>query len=506
MELKELVKRINQFLLDKEQKKLSDIEEIIVKAIWEDKKYQEVQNYSKTYVKNEAYKLWKRFSNILDKKITRKNFKREITNYLLSENTQVEAVPQEQDEKPVKMKKYDEYWVGREAEIQDIIQKIKEPKIYIYMILGLTGIGKTALSKKVLLELKEWFDIDDNWNQNFARVNFDYEDKAQDFIYHAKEWLRKWNIPITQENDNPDKILKMIVNHLCENKKLIFIDSLENILTGNQDDGWGGFKDEMWKRFFENIFVADNGCKSRILITSQDLPTDLTGARDNDSHMNEIILKGLKESEQKSLCQKYGFDIPEGSDNLQILLRIGKIYFGHPLVLKVIFGEINTYYNGNIQAFWNDERNKVKYRIEEVEAESNENKRLGKEGKWRLHKLTAKMRRSEVYTRIQTTVNKLEVDSPDAYYMLCAASYYRCPVKASGWYTQFNILLKILDIEKKDNDEDREIEALDILERRSLVQFQFKNGESRLGLHNLIRSFAKERLDKMRDDKLGKEE
>jgi putative IMPACT (imprinted ancient) family translation regulator len=111
-----------------------------------------------------------------------------------------------------------------------------------------------------------------------------------------------------------------------------------------------------------------------------------------------------------------------------------KAYKGHPLVLRVIIGEIlSEPFNGNVRAYWND----VSSKIEEVEkalaeAEADARKVVGADDDWQLHKLTRTANRGK-----QTTCNLSSTDwkgmSLDAYVLICAASVYRVSRQKEGY-------------------------------------------------------------------------
>jgi DNA-binding Xre family transcriptional regulator len=73
---------------------------------------------------------------------------------------------------------YDNAWVGREKLVAELSQKLRG-SCRLLLILGLTGIGKTALAERLAVQLQDWFSGD--WKNKLRRANFDYEDKATDF-------------------------------------------------------------------------------------------------------------------------------------------------------------------------------------------------------------------------------------------------------------------------------------------------------------------------------------
>ena len=264
------------------------------------------------------------------------------------------------------------------------------------------------------------------------------------------------------------------------------MDSVENILVGNEQEGWNDFKDELWGKFFET-FLALKSCKSRIIITSQYLPNSLPARYKNFFQCQ--VLSGLTASEQLALFEKIGLEItPESQPYLE---RIGKAYEGHPLALRVIAGEIgNKPFFGNIVAYWN----KYGSEIEEVEKAIAEAKELGKiasaDDNWQLDRYTRQLRKS-VRIRLEKTFNRLQQDFLNAYRLICEASVYRCPVSEKFWLSH----LEDWDC----NPEEQEL-ALEALRDRYLVEEVVENDQFLLRQHNLIRSVALDHRKQLEDE------
>ena len=364
-----------------------------------------------------------------------------------------------------------EEWVGREEETDSLLEAIKG-SCRITVILGITGIGKTALAERIIDELKS--------NQgNLLRRNFDYDSTSSDksFIGVAKEWLRKLgeNIPV-QERDL-ENILSLLADKLCHNPYVILIDSLEYILTGNEDLGWGDFVDEGWNKFFVKMLSAES-CQSRFLLTSQDLPLQLRQVGDRyRNFFSYKTLKGLEETKQIELFQKQGLDC--GEEERYLLSRIGKAYMGHPLALLVIAGEIKSDFHASVTGYWE----KFGSEIEEVEKSLAATENKGREDNWNLDRYSRRLK-ERVKNRLKITFDRLKDNAYIAFELICKASVYRRPEKEGAWIAQL-----VDDYEKQEIEQ-----ALDILIDRALIEITYDLRKTKyLGLHNLIRSQALER-------------
>ncbi len=384
---------------------------------------------------------------------------------------------------------YDNAWVGRQELIADLSAKVRGT-CRVLILAGITGIGKTALAERLAAELhSDWLQGD--WTK-FLQENFDYEVKANDFASVGARWLEKFGELVTPEDrKDTQRLLNRLVKHLLENRYLVQIDSLENILKGNEEEGWSDFEDEWWVKFFQSLLSAEF-CQSRVILASQDLPGQIPtiGSRYQNFWYCQP-LSGLTEAEQLALFDKTGLNVSTESQNRPYIVRIAAAYEGHPLALRVIAGEIgNQPFDGNVVAYWKT----YGHEIEEVEKAIEEAKTKGvmalADDHWQLHRYNRRLQRM-VRSRLETMFNRLNKDVHYAYVLLCEASVYRCPVPEEFWLSH---------LEDWDYDKDKQKVALDALRDRYLVEEVVENNKYLLRQHNLIRSVALEHLKKLAEN------
>ena len=278
-----------------------------------------------------------------------------------------------------------------------------------------------------------------------------------------------------EERAQSSVLIRRLVAHLQTTPTLILIDSLEQILRGNNEQGWSQFQDDGFVTFFQ-AFLAASTCQSRIIITSQELPSQIEeiGSRYQNVWHRQAI-KGLSEDEQQALFKQTGF-IADDSN----LIRIGKAYEGHPLALRTILGEISDApFFGNVSAYWKRYSPEIEA-VEKALAEAALGNTTGADDKWQLDRFTRALRRN-VQARLEHTFERLQQDARMAYILLCETAVYRCAVPEDWWLSH---------LEDWEQNDAQQMVALDVLRDRYLVEEMTEDTELLLKQHNLIRSVA----------------
>ena len=345
---------------------------------------------------------------------------------------------------------------------------------------GIAGVGKTALAERLSLELP---------NLGVPlRENFDVQDHALDFGSFAARLLEKLGQSVTpSDRTHVPQLLERLLQTLQTTPKLIVIDSLEEILQGNEKEGWSEFQDAGFLTFFQRVLTAETFL-SRILITSQELPTQLLsfGTRYRNVWSTQL-LTGLSPAEQLTLFARTGLDVQPEAAGHAYLVRIGQAYEGHPLALRVIAGEIGSRpFFGNVVNYWNRYHSEIEA-VEEAIAAAAAGQMVGAEDKWRLDRFTRTLRRN-VRQRLEQTFQRLRRDVKFAYILLCEASVYRCAVPEDWWLSHLSYW---------DCDASTGQLALDALRDRFLVEEAIADGQYTLRQHSLIRSVSLEHLDQL---------
>ena len=342
-------------------------------------------------------------------------------------------------------------WVER-SDLTEPLLQILQSNCRVLALTGITGIGKTALAERLISELRD--------ERRFCRLNLDEGGVVAEFSSSGAALLRSLGEePTLADQQDPQNLLTHLLQLLRTQPYRVQIDSMEKLLEGDDRQGWSEFCDRLWLELLQQL-LAGGECQSQLILTTQDLPGALESVGScYPQFWHCQAVRGLRAIEQLELFAKRGLS-KEGTDYLQ---RIGNLYDGHPLVLRVIAEDIKSC-GGNVQRYWQQGK------FAELEANRPAN-------------LSRRKLQLEVKQRVKDALARLP---EDALQLLCRSAVYCRPVPEAFWLAML--------------PEPPET-ALELLKARALVEEEWEEG-TWLGVdgaiplrqHNLVRSVAYELL------------
>jgi len=242
---------------------------------------------------------------------------------------------------------------GRTSELETLEQWIVEEQCRLVAIVGMSGIGKTRLSRrlgqgggigKTDLSLRLAEGIEDSFRYVIWRSLRDAP-PVIDTLRELTKFLsdqQDIDLPKTIE-EQVSKLLDYLRQHSC----LIMLDNIDSILQGGTRagqylEGYEGYG----RLFFKIGEVAHQSC---LLLTSREKPQNLERLVGKTKPVRFLMLDGLDYKSGQKIFEEIGNF--HGSD--EDWKKLVKFYKGNPLALELTANHIQDVFDGDVHRFLN---------------------------------------------------------------------------------------------------------------------------------------------------------
>ena len=231
---------------------------------------------------------------------------------------------------------------GREEELEILEQWTVTENCRLIALLGMGGIGKTALSIKLAQRIEPEYDFV-IWRS--LRSAPPVKEVLADLIkFFSHE--QKINLP----ENVADRTRKLINGYLRENRCLIVLDNLESILQSGKSDPRGtragAYKDE-YEDYGEFLrLIGKMPHSSCVVLTSREKPKEFASLEGISRPTRVLQLKGLEKEAGKKILEAEGLS---GARNRWSELI--EHYAGNPLALRIATTTIKELFGSNIERF-----------------------------------------------------------------------------------------------------------------------------------------------------------
>ncbi len=224
---------------------------------------------------------------------------------------------------------------GRARENALITTWIVEDRCQVVSILGLGGIGKSALMVSLMHQLMEHFEV-------VIWRSLRDAPSCEAFLDDCLKALAPQ--PLGELPASLERRIDLLLKYLVSQRVLLAIDNFETILeeragTGHLRPGYEGYGKLLYR-------VAESGHQSCLLLTSREKLSNLTPEEGNLCPVRSLRLAGLETSacEQILAEQRLGGSVPEQEQLIEW-------YGSNPLALKIVAKTIVELFGGEIAPF-----------------------------------------------------------------------------------------------------------------------------------------------------------
>ncbi|PSB33429.1 ATPase [filamentous cyanobacterium Phorm 46] len=371
MDAQELLRLVDGLAFAKTGKRLDDLQQAVVRGTWQGKRYSEISkevHCTERHVRNVASKLWQTLSEILDEDVMKSNLRSTMERYQVSHNsnflnynfleqgninfcTETPHPPKTpQYSPPTQTSNEDNTQQKPRLDLRDapdlktfydrpsfpltaLETWILKQNCRLLTITGMTGTGKSAIARNLIPQIQTQFDRI-IWRS--LRTSPPLETTLKNIIQFICD---RTDINFST---NTDDQLSILIEALRENRCLIILDDVQQILSSGQLAGHYKPGYENYGTLFKLIGeIPHNSC---LILNSWEPPSDILTFTDDNSAVCLLQLTGLGEAATEILREKGLLDEEHWPELIEL-------YHGNPLWLKLVAQTINNLFNGRVSQY-----------------------------------------------------------------------------------------------------------------------------------------------------------
>lgn len=383
MDVQEVLKLADDLVFINTGKHLDNLQEVILRGTLQGQKYSKIadeSHCSEGHIKDIASELWQLLSEVLGEEVNKSNFRVTFERLKLSnlgnfnkdivqigeinfcgDSSHSPKVPNSPTDKETLNKgnakpKVREYLAempksgilfDRTSELTTLKQWILHENTRLLAILGIVGIGKTALAAHLVEQIKHEFDfiiwrslatspplsiLQTNIIQFFCRGGAPVSAPNGDGVVVPENGATTGGLPL--------------LNYLQKYRCLLILDDVQMInssgqLAGNYQPGY-----ENYGTLFRQVGeLSHNSC---LMLLTAEKPREIAALEGSNQPVRSLQLNGLGAEAGENLRKK---GLAEDAQLSELIEQ----YRGNPLWLKIVATMIQDLFNGSISEFLSDD-------------------------------------------------------------------------------------------------------------------------------------------------------
>jgi len=385
MDVEEALEFVDHLALTTTGKHLDSLQKAILRGAWNNQKYKEIaqeHNRSEKYVKELGFKLWKLLSVALgEEQVSKANFRAKLENlrfgnislfgngciHIRNISADTFYSPEVSQSESQNKDKFNEktsntkpnihqdlsdapqpnLFYNRTSELSTLKQWILENRTHIITILGLTGIGKTALTIQLIEQIKNEFDYIIYRSLHNAPTLQTLETNLIQFLRRGGAdgvpALFPEEMATAASEERPTAEELPLLEYLRSYRCLLILDDLQTIfssgkLAGNYQPGY-----ENYGQFFKQIATSSHN--SSLILLTWEKPKEIAVLESQNQACKTLQLNGLVVAEAEEIFREKGLAEPEKWSELI------NLYQGNPSWLNIVTAMIQDLFNGSISQF-----------------------------------------------------------------------------------------------------------------------------------------------------------
>ncbi len=226
---------------------------------------------------------------------------------------------------------------GRTEELATLKQWIVQDRCRLVTLLGMGGIGKTAVAVKLVESLQDQF-------QYFIWRSLRYAPPLEDILTEFLQFLSP--SPKTALPTSFSARFSQLIECLRKQRCLLVLDNFEAILGDSKSSNRSGTYLDGYEPYGELLRrVGESQHQSSLLLISREKPKEITALASQSLPIRSLQLGGLQELEARQILQEKGLS---GEEEWATLI---KLYRGNPLALNLVAATIQDLFKGNVSLF-----------------------------------------------------------------------------------------------------------------------------------------------------------